>query len=140
MLNLAAAKLPGASPHAQLMKRVSPELKALRSTDKKEQKATADILQDACYRPVEAEGLHMLTDFVDVEKWLGETWSAEGGAQVMTFLHWLNSPEHLERTAVIFGDSNSGKTAVLNGTARTLAMGEWDALGSPQGFAEARRA
>ena len=40
----------------------------------------------------------------------------------MTFLHWLNSPEHLERTAVVYGDSKSGKTAVLNGTARTLAM------------------
>ena len=36
LLNLAAAKLPGASPRAQLMKRVSPELKALRSADKKE--------------------------------------------------------------------------------------------------------
>lgn len=52
LLHLAAAKLPGASPRAQLMKRVGPELKALRSTDKKEQKATAVILQDACYRPV----------------------------------------------------------------------------------------
>ena len=122
LLNLAAAKLPGASPRAQLMKRVSPELKGLRLTVKKQQKALADILQDACYRPVETEGLHMPTDFVDVETWLGETWSAEGGTQVMTFLRWLNSPEHLERTAVVFGDSNSGKTAVLNGTARTLAM------------------
>ena len=122
LLNLAAAKLPGASPRAQLMKRVGPELKALRFAEKKEQQATTDIRQDACYRPVETEGLHMPTDFVKVEAWSGETWSAEGGAQEMTFLRWLNSSEHLERTAVVYGDSNSGKTAVLNGTARTLAM------------------
>jgi len=122
LLSLAAAKLPGASPLAQLMRRVSPELKALRSAEKREQRVAADILQDACYRPAATEGLHMPTDFVDVEAWSGETWSAEGGVQAITFLHWLNTPEHLERTAVVYGDSNSGKTAVLNGTARTLAV------------------
>ena len=94
----------------------------------------------------------MPTDFVDVEAWSGKTWSAEGGAQEMTFLHWLNSSEHLERTAVVYGDSNSGKTAALNGTARTLSMrcqegelprrgdGEWNALGSQRGVVEERRA
>ena len=46
----------------------------------------------------------------------------EGGTQPMTFLHWLNSPEHLERTAVVYGESNTGKTAVLGATARTLAI------------------
>ena len=122
LLSLAAARLPGASPRAQVMKRISPELKALRSVEKKQQKVDADILQDACYRAVEPAGLHMPTDFVDVGAWSGETWSAENGAQEMTFLHWPNSSEHVERTAVVYGDSNSGKTAVLNGTARTLAM------------------
>ena len=79
------------------MKSISPELKAYRTAHKKEQKAAAVILQDACYRPVAREGLHMPSDFVGVEAWLGKTWSAEGGEQTMTFLRWLNSAEHLER-------------------------------------------
>ena len=122
LLSLAAASLPGASPRAQVMKRISPELRALRSVEKRQKKVAADILRDACYQAVEPADLHMPTDFVDVEAWLGETWCPEGGPQTMTFLHWLNSPEHLERTAVVYSDAGSGKTAVLNATARTLAM------------------
>ena len=122
LLTVAAAKVEGASPRAQLMKKISPELKAFRSVDKKQQKAVAHILQDPCYKAVGPEGLHMPTDFVDVAAWLGETWAPESGAHTLTFLHWLNSPEHLERTAVVYGDSGSGKTAVLHATARTLAM------------------
>lgn len=64
----------------------------------------------------------MPSHFVDVGAWCGKTWSANGGHHGMTYLHWLNSSEHLERTAVIYSDSNAGKTAVLHGTARTLAM------------------
>ena len=103
------------------MKRISPELKSLRVVEKKQQRVVNEMLQDPCFRAVEPVGLHMPTDFVDVESWLGQTWSREGGAQTMTFLHWLDSSEHLERTAVIYSDSGSGKTAVLNGAARTLA-------------------
>ncbi len=121
-LSIAAAKLNGSSPRAQVVKRISPELKSLRAVDKKQQKVVNEVLQDPCFQAVKPVGLHMPTDFVGVESWLGQTWSPEGGAQTMTFLHWLNSPEHLERTAVIYSDSGSGKTAVLNGAARTLAM------------------
>ena len=59
MPNLAAAKLQGASPRAQLMKRVSPELRAFRFTQKKEQKVAADILQDACDRLIATEATRL---------------------------------------------------------------------------------
>ena len=121
-LSLAAAKLNGDSRRAEVLKKISPELKSLRSLEKKQQKVLAGRTQDPCYRAVQPAGLHMPTDFVDVESWLGKTWSPESGSQTMTFLHWLNSPEHLERTAVLCSDAGSGKTAVLQGTARTLAI------------------
>ena len=76
---MALAALTTRSPRAQLMKRISPELKAFRLAHKKEQKAVADILQDPCYRPVTTEGLHMPSHFVDVGAWCGKTWSANGG-------------------------------------------------------------
>jgi len=40
----------------------------------------------------------------------------------MTYLHYLNSEEHRERTAVVYSDSGSGKTAVLVSTASSFAM------------------
>ena len=51
----------------------------------------------------------MPTDFTDVEDWVGETWDPETKCtRSMTYLHYLNSEEHLERTAVIYSDVGSG--------------------------------
>ena len=64
----------------------------------------------------------MPTDFVGVEDWVGETWDPETKKRSMSYLHYLNSEEHLERTAVIYSDSGSGKTPVLMSTAGSFAM------------------
>ena len=123
LLSLAAAKLNGNTARAQVLKKISPELKSYRIEDKRQQKAREEIRHDPCYRSAEtADGLHMPTDFVNVDSWLGRTWRPETGAESMTYLHYLNSKEHLERTAVLFSDAGSGKTAVLHATARTLAL------------------
>ncbi len=72
---------------------------------------------------VTGEGLHMPTDFEDVDEWMGETWDPETKQkQSMSFLHYLNSEEHLERTAVLYSDAGSGKTPASTATARAFAM------------------
>ena len=121
-LAMGQAKLNADTTSDRGMVKCGAHLRKLRTFDKNEEKARQAVLNDDCYCAVGPEGLHMPTDFLHVEAWMGETWSLEGGRQPMTFLHWLNSPEHLERTAVVYGESNTGKTAVLNATARTLAI------------------
>ena len=99
------------------------ELSALRTIDKKEAKANAEIESNDCYQPVTGEGLHMPTDFEGVDKWIGETWDPETKQKrSMSFLHYLNSAEHLERTAVLYSDAGSGKTPASKATARTFAV------------------
>ena len=88
-LSLAVAKLNRDSRRAEVLKKISPELKSLRSLEKKQQKALAGITQDPCCRAVQPAGVHMPTDFVDVESWLGKTCPPDSGAQTMPFLHWL---------------------------------------------------
>ena len=123
LLTVAAAKLNGNTRRAKVLKKISPELKAFRAEGKRQQKAREAQQSDPCYRSAEtAEGLHMPGDFVNAHSWLGTTWAPEAGPEIMTFPHYLNSKEHLERTAVVFSDAGSGKTAVLNATARTLAL------------------
>ena len=54
---------------------------------------------------------------------MGETWDPETKQKrSMSFLHYLNSAEHLERTAVLYSDAGSGKTPASKATARTFAM------------------
>ena len=40
----------------------------------------------------------------------------------MSFIQWLNSREHLERTAVLLSDAGSAKTAILHASAQVLAI------------------
>ncbi len=121
-LLIASTKLSGDSQKDRAILKCKAELKALRCIDRKEEKAAEEIRRDPCYCAATPDGLHMPTDFVGVDSWVGETWcSTTRQKRTMTYTHWLNSPEHLERTAVVFGDSGSGKTAVLHGTGRTLA-------------------
>ena len=40
----------------------------------------------------------------------------------MSFIQWLNSWEHLERTAVLLSDAGSAKTAILHASAQVLAI------------------
>lgn len=105
---------------------IAPELNSLRALDRKEAKAAADLLLNPCYRPVNVEDkdfLHMPTDFFGVDDWVGETWDPETKCKrSMTYLHYLNSEEHLERTAVVYSDSGSGKTPALTATAGSFAM------------------
>ena len=106
--------------------RCKPELGAQRAIDRKEAKAAAELLRNPCYRPVNVDDndfLHMPTDFVDVETGIGETWDPEARCKrSMTYPLYLNSEEHRERTAVVYSDSGSGKTAVLVSTASSFAM------------------
>ena len=109
-----------------LLTRCKAEFSARRAIDRKEAKADADLLRNPCYRRVNVEDkdfLHMPTDFTGVEEWVGETWDPETKCKrSMTYLHYLNSEEHLERTAVIYSDAGSGKTAVVKATAGSFAM------------------
>ena len=103
--------------------KAKPELSALRALDKKEAKAIAGMESNDCYHAVSGDGLHMPTDFEGVDKWMGETWDPETKQKrSMSFLHYLNSEEHLERTAVLYSDAGSGKTPASKATARTFAM------------------
>ena len=65
----------------------------------------------------------MPTDFGGVDKWMGKTRGPEAKRKrSMSFLHYLNSAEHLERTAVLYSDAGSGKTPASKATARTFAV------------------
>ena len=64
----------------------------------------------------------MPTDFVDPHTWMGETWGPDAPRLSMSFLHWMNSSEHLERTAVGYSDAGAGKTPALQAAARSLAV------------------
>ena len=106
----------------QLLKAKS-ELSALRALDKKDAKMAAEKESNDCYEAVTGEGLHMPTDFAGVDQWMGETWDPVTKQKwSMSFLHYLNSPEHLERTAVLYSDAGSGKTPASKATARAFAM------------------
>ena len=122
VLSVAAAKVFGETPRALILKKCAPEFKQLRAEEQRQKKAQDAILREPCYCAVTEDGLHMPTDFLSVETWMGTTWSPDAPKRSMSFLRWLNSAEHLERTAVVFSDAGSGKTPALHATARSLAV------------------
>ena len=121
-MSVAVAKVTGATQQALILKKCAPELKQLRAQEERQQRDRDAILREPCYRAVTSEGLHMPTDFVDPHAWMGETWSPDAPKHSMSFLQWMNSSEHLERTAVVYSDAGSGKTPALHATARSLAV------------------
>ena len=121
-MSVAVAKVTGATQQALILKKCAPELKQLRAQEERQQRDRDAILREPCYRAVTSEGLHMPTDFVDPHAWMGETWSPDAPKHSMSFLKWMNSSEHLERTAVVYSDAGSGKTPALHATARSLAV------------------
>ena len=67
--------------------------------------------------------LRMPEDFLNVDQWIGETWDPENKKkETMTFLHYLNSPEHLKRTAVLYSGAGTGKTPAMRATAKEFAI------------------
>jgi hypothetical protein len=126
LMNVAEVKQKSPSERNAMERKTlkaKPELSALRALDKKDAKMAAEKESNDCYEAVTGEGLHMPTDFEGVDQWMGETWDPETKQKSsMSFFHYLNSPEHLERTAVLYSDAGSGKTPASKATARTFAM------------------
>ena len=145
LMNIAEAKQKSPNERnadeTRLLK-VKSEVSALRALDKKDVKMAAEKESNDCYEAVTGEGLHMPTHFAGVDQWMGETWDPETKQKwSMSFLHYLNSPEHLERTAVLYSDAGSGKTPASKATARAFAMRYQNSpkpyylvAGSPNGF------
>ena len=145
LMNIAQAKQKSPNERnadeTRLLK-VKSEVSALRALDKKDVKMAAEKESNDCYEAVTGEGLHMPTHFAGVDQWMGETWDPETKQKwSMSFLHYLNSPEHLERTAVLYSDAGSGKTPASKATARAFAMRYQNSpkpyylvAGSPNGF------
>ena len=138
LMNIAASKQKSQSERDSMERmslKAKPELSALRALDKKDAKAVADMESNDCYEAVTGEGLHMPTDFDSVDQWMGETWDPETKQKrSMSFLHYLNSAEHFERTAVLYSDAGSGKTPASKATARTFAMRYQDHRNSPKSY------
>ena len=145
LMNIAEAKQKSPNKRnadeTRLLK-VKSEVSALRALDKKDVKMAAEKESNDCYEAVTGEGLHMPTHFAGVDQWMGETWDPETKQKwSMSFLHYLTSPEHLERTAVLYSDAGSGKTPASKATARAFAMRYQNSpkpyylvAGSPNGF------
>ena len=145
LMNIAQAKQKSPNERnadeTRLLK-VKSEVSALRALDKKDVKMAAEKESNDCYEAVTGEGLHMPTHFAGVDQWMGETWDPETKQKwSMSFLHYLTSPEHLERTAVLYSDAGSGKTPASKATARAFAMRYQNSpkpyylvAGSPNGF------
>ncbi len=134
------------TPHEKALVAGKSEINALRAMDTREAKAVAEKRRDPCHRRVTSEGLHMPADFDGVGEWRGKTWDPETRTmKKVSFLEYLDTEMHLERTAVLYSDAGSGKTPALNATARTFAMRYQDAdpyylsAGTVDGFKAAYR-
>ena len=139
LLSLAAAKVGGASPRAQLLRKLSPELKALRSAARKRQAE-----RDFIFRVGEnATKLEYPRDIEVLTQKTGRTYNArEGKDELRAFGDYAEGALHLEKVLVLWGPAGRGKTqaarcvakhlAIGHGTARYVSAGNVDELKAAQ--------